>query len=179
MMQFMGKKIIFAILFSFIYLSFVNPSMAQSVEKIGWINSVELLESIPDKVKATKAINELNQKYKDELALMQADYNRKYSDFISWQNTMAESIKLRRMQELYELEKNMNEFMRIAQEDITSQEEQLIKPLKEKLSRAVELVGQEQGFTCIYDKSNPSIMYLTPMAIDANTLVKKKILEIR
>lgn len=174
----MGKKIILTYIILFVFLFSIGSLNAQSTEKIAWINSAELLESIPEKVKATKAINELNQKYKDELAVMQNDYNKKYSDFISWQNSMAESIKLRRMQELYELEKNIDEFMRIAQEDIDSQEQQLIKPLREKLKRAIDAVGVEQGFSCIYDMANPSIVFVTPMAVDANPLIKKKLLEV-
>lgn len=176
----MGKRSILSYIFLFVCLFFISIGSlgAQSTEKIAWINSTELLESIPEKVKASKAIYELNQKYKDELAIMQNDYNKKYSDFISWQNSMAESIKLRRMQELYELERNIDKFMNIAQEDIESQEQQLIKPLREKLKKAVELVGIEQGFTCIYDLANPAIAFVTPMAIDANPLIKKKILEV-
>ncbi len=179
MTRLMGKKIILSYIFLFACLFSIDTLKAQSTEKIAWINSTELLEAMPDKVKASKAINELNQKYKDELAIMQNDYNKKYSDFISWQNSMAESIKLRRMQELYELEKNIDKFMSIAQEDIESQEQQLIKPLREKLKKAIELVGTEQGFTCIYDLANPSIAFITPMAIDANPLIKKKMLEVK
>ena len=149
--------------------------LQQSQQKIAYINSIELLESLPEKVKATKAINELNQKYKDELAIMQNDYNKKYSDFISDQQSMAESIKLRRMQELYELEKSINSFIRIAQEDVESQEQMLIVPLKERVKKAIEEVGLENGFTCIYDAANPAIAFVTPLAINASPLVLKKL----
>lgn len=175
----MGKPIIFiSIFFSFFLLASVNVS-AQISEKTAYINSVDLLESVPEKVKASKQIAELNQKYKDELNIMQRDYNKKYSDFIADQNSMAESIKLRRMQELYELEKNIDNFMKIAQEDITSQENLLIEPLRQKLKDAITEVGNEYGFVCIYDLANPAIAFVTPMAFDANALVKKKLTEKR
>jgi len=170
----MVKKIILSAFFC-LCLVFSQHLSSQTFEKIAFINSTELLESVPGKVEATKAINDLNQKYKDELAVMQKDYNKKYSDFITYQNTMAESIKLRRMQELYELEKNINSFMQVAQGDINSQEQYLIVPLRERLKKAVEDVGREQGFTVIYDKANDAIAFVTPNAIDANSLVKRKL----
>lgn len=143
--------------------------------KVAYVNTTELLESIPGKAAASKSIEELNQKYKDELAVMQNDYNTKYTDFLAHQNNLAESIKLRRMQELYELEQSINRFMRVAQEDVESQETQLILPLKDKLKEAIKQVGIEQGYICIYDVSDPTIIFITPDAIDANSLVKVKL----
>ncbi|MDR1809597.1 MAG: OmpH family outer membrane protein [Prevotella sp.] len=145
--------------------------------RIASINSVELLELVPGKPEATAAIKELNRKYKDELLVMQNDYNKKYSDFISAQNTLAESIKLRRMQELHELEKSINAFIKVAQEDVESQEQQLIEPLRKKLQKAIEEVGQEENFACIYDLANPAIAFVTHSAIDANPLVQNKLEE--
>jgi outer membrane protein len=155
----------------------VSPVMGnqQQVLQVAYINSLELLELIPGKAEASRAIEELNRKYKDELALMQNDYNAKYTAFLSNQNNLAESIKLRRMQELYEQEQSINRFMKVAQEDIESQENQLIVPLKERLKAAVNQVGIEQGYVCIYDMANTAIAFLTPNAIDATPYVKAKL----
>lgn len=165
--------------FVFILLCNIVPLNinAQEVLKIATINSKELFEFVPEKKNATKIIMELDQKYKKELSLMQNDYNSKYTDFLANQNNLAESIKLRRMQELYELEQNINKFIRIAQEDIEAQEKHLIEPLREKLKNTIKEVGLEQGYICIYDLSNPAISFVTPFAIDANSLVKQKLLQ--
>lgn len=170
----MTKKISFLILVFIIAVCSSNIQ-AQSIEKIAYINSKELLEAVPGKVAASKSIEELNQKYKNELARMQNDYNNKYTDFLAHQNNLAESIKLRRMQELYELEQNISRFMKIAQEDIESQEQQLIAPLRDKLNEAIRQVGIEQSFVCIYDMANPAIVFVTPNAIDANPLIKARL----
>ena len=174
----MAKRIFLSALF-IISIVFINNISAQTSDKIAYINSIELLEVIPGKVAASRSISDLNQKYKDELAVMQNDYNNKYTDFLANQNKLAESIKLRRMQELYELEQNINRFMKVAQEDVESQEAQLIAPLKERLKEAVNQVGIEQGFTCIYDMANPAIAFITPNAIDANPMVRAKLQQTR
>ena len=170
----MIKKVL-SPLFFLILTIILNTASAQDLIKIGTINSKELLEFVPGKKEATKAIEDLNQKYKNELSLMQNDYNNKYTDFLANQNNLAESIKLRRMQELYELEQNINKFIKIAQEDVSSQENLKIEPLKTALDNAIKEVGTEQNFTCIYDMSNPTISFVTPNAIDANSLVKVRL----
>lgn len=175
----MTKKIFFLLLViiavSTTNIEAQNTPQVQNTERVAYINSKDLLESVPGKVAASKSIEELNQKYKSELARMQNDYNNKYTDFLAHQNNLAESIKLRRMQELYELEQNISRFMRIAQEDIESQEQQLIAPLKEKLTEAIRQIGVEQSYVCIYDLANPAIAFVTPNAIDANPLVKARL----
>ena len=170
----MIRKFLLSALFIFSIILSPNTT-AQVYGRVASINSTELLEMVQGKVAASYAISELNQKYKEELIIMQNDYNKKYSDFISDQNTLSENIKLRRMQELHELEKNITAFIKVAQEDIESQEQQLIEPLREELRIAIEEVGLEENFVCIYDLANPSVAFVTPMAVDANLLVKKKL----
>ncbi|MDR2956274.1 MAG: OmpH family outer membrane protein [Prevotella sp.] len=170
----MMKRIILLSLFALPFF-LVENVLGQTVQQIAFINSNELLEAIPEKVAAANTINELNQKYKDELQVMQNDYNKKYTDFISFQTSMAENIRNRRMQELYELERAMNKFMEVAQKDIEDQEEKLIEPLRKRVKEAVYQVGVEGGFVCIYDLANPTIAFVTPQATDANPLVKVKL----
>lgn len=170
----MMKKLILSVLFIFSVL-YAGNIAAQTAQQIAFVNSNELLEAIPDKVAATKSINELNNKYKAELQVMQNDYNKKYSDFVSYQNSMADNVRLRRMQELYELERQINNFMKVAQDDISNQEKELIVPLRQKVKDAIYQVGVERGFVCIYDLANPAIAFVTPDATDATALVKQKL----
>lgn len=170
----MKKNILIAILiFS---LSFAESVVAQqTVQQIAFVNTNELLDAVPEKAAAVESINELNRKYKEELQVMQNDYNKKYTDFISYQTSMAEGVRNRRMQELYELEKAINKFMKVAQDDIEDQEQRLIEPLRKRVRDAIYQVGVEQGFACIYDFANPAVAFVTPTAIDANPFVKLKL----
>ncbi|MDL2302966.1 OmpH family outer membrane protein [Dysgonomonas sp. OttesenSCG-928-D17] len=168
------KKLILSVLFIFSVL-YADSITAQTAQQIAFVNSNELLEAIPDKVAASKSINDLNNKYKAELQVMQNDYNKKYSDFVSYQNSMADNVRLRRMQELYELERQINNFMKVAQDDISNQEKELIVPLRQKVKEAIYQVGVERGFICIYDLANPAIAFVTPDATDATALVKQKL----
>lgn len=170
----MTKKIILTLFFSLLFL-LPGYLVAQTAQQIAFVNSNELLDALPEKVKASEKLNDLSNSYKSELKNMQADYNKKYSDFISYQTSMADNIRLRRMQELYEMEKNINNFMKIAQEDIEAQEKELYIPLRQKVKDAIYQVGVEQGYICIYDLANPTIIFLTPDAVDISPLVKKKL----
>ena len=106
---------------------------------------------------------------------MQNEYNKKYSDYITYQGSLAENIKLRRMQELTELENRMQEFMEMAQKDIELQEKDKLEPLRKRIKDAIHAVGIEQNYTIIYDLADSGIAFLSPRAVDANPYVKQKL----
>lgn len=169
----MMKKIIYSIFI--VLVLFTSNIVAQSAQQIAFVNSKDILAVMPERIDASNELDDLNKKYKAELNVMQNDYNKKYSDFISYQNSMAESIRLRRMQELTELENSINQFMTVAQEDIQNKETELLTPLRQKVKDTIYRIGVEYGFICIYDLANPTIAFVTPQATDITPLVKQKL----
>lgn len=153
----------------------LNQSQNFQQIKIGYVNSDDILSASPQREKATEQLLGLSEEYKGELQLMQSEYNKKYSDYITYQSSLAENIKLRRMQELTELENRMQEFMAMAQQDIEYQEKEKLEPLMQQIKEAIRLVGIEHNYTVIYDLANPGIAFVSPFAEDANSYVKQKL----
>lgn len=169
----MKKAICITILVLSVFIG--GKIFAQSAERIAYVNSDELLEKMPEKEIASKEVNELNNNYKKELEFMQNDYNKKYSDFMTYQTSMAENIRLRRMQELHELEQHINNFMKVAQQDVLDKEKELLEPIRLKIKNAIYTVGVEGGYVCVYDLANPAILFVTPDAVDITEQVKAKL----
>lgn len=151
----------------------VSAQISQAT--VAYVNTTDLLNAFPAKEAATQKLTVLSENYKKELELMQNEYNKKYSDYITYQGSLAENIKLRRMQELTELENKMQQFMQLAQKDIEQQEKAMLEPLKKQITDAIRQVGIEQNYTVIYDLANPGIAFVNPAAVDANPLVKAKL----
>ncbi|RNC66895.1 OmpH family outer membrane protein [Proteiniphilum sp. X52] len=142
---------------------------------VAYVNTTQLLDQMPEKAQATQQLLTLSENYEKELELMQNEYNKKYSDYITYQASLSENIKLRRMQELTELESRITQFMELAQKDIENREKELLEPLKQKINNAIHHVGIEQGYTVIYDLANPGIAFVSPDAVNANPYVKSKL----
>ena len=154
----------------FVSLSAYSQIIPATQSTVAYINSNELLKAFPERKQATEQLLVLSEEYKKELDLMQNEYNKKYSDYITYQASLAENIKLRRMQELTELENRMQEFMEMAQKDIEFQEKERLEPLKKRISEAIYAVGLERNYTVIYDLADPGIAFVSPNAEDANLL---------
>lgn len=147
-------------------------AIAQEV-KIAFVNTQEVFMAMPEVSSMEKQMADLNEKYKLELKQMQDEYQKKYSDFIAQQDSLTENIKLRRMQEIQDIQGRMDNFMQVAQQDVQKKQQELIQPIQEKIQKAIKSVGDEKGYTYIIDPA--ALLYTGTNAIDATTFVKTKL----
>ena len=130
---------------------------------------------MPEKATAEKQLEDLSKQYESEFMKMQEEFTTKYKDFVNSQDSMPENIKQRRMQEIQEIQQRIQNFREVATGDLEEQQAKLLAPLQEKIANAVKAVGQENGFTFIFDMSIPSVLYAGGQAVDATPLVKAKL----
>ena len=85
-----------------VLLFMISATVSAQISQVtvAYVNTTDLLNAFPAKEAATQKLLALSENYKKELELMQNEYNKKYSDYITYQGSLAENIKLRRMQEL-------------------------------------------------------------------------------
>lgn len=163
------KKLIALLL---MLLPFAGAVNAQEV-KIAFVNTQEVFMSLPEVADMQKKLEDLNAKYKKELETMQGEYQKKYSDFIAQQDSLTENIKVRRMQEVQDMQQRMDNFVQVAQQDVAKQQQDLLTPIQQKIQDAIKAVGAEKGYTYIIDPQ--VLLYQGSNAIDATQFVKAKL----
>ena len=131
------KKLIALLL---MILPFAGVVSAQEA-KIAFVNTQEVFMAMPEVADMQKKLDELNAKYKKELETMQGEYQKKYSDFVAQQDSLTENIKVRRMQDIQDMQQRMDNFVQVAQQDVTKQQQDLITPIQQKISDAIKAVG--------------------------------------
>ena len=65
------------------------------------------------------------------MQVMQDEYNKKYSDFVAQQDSLTENIKMRRMQELQDMEQRTQNFIQISQQDFQKKQGELFTPIQD------------------------------------------------
>ncbi len=89
-------------------------------------------------------------------------------------DSLVESIRIRRMQEIQDIDQRAATFNEQSQKQLQQLYEQLISPIQQKVRDAIQTVGAENSFTYILESGN-TILYVSPTALDATPLVKKKL----
>ena len=147
-------------------------AIAQEV-KIAYVKTQEVFMAMPEVSEMEKKLADLNEKYKGELKLMQDEYQKKYADFIQQQDSLTENIKLRRMQEIQDIQTRMDNFVQMGQQDVQKQQQNLLIPIQQKLQDAIKAVGDEKGYTYIIDPA--ALLYTGSNAVDATPFVRTKL----
>ncbi len=161
-----GKILILAL------LSVCGSLFAQ--QKIGHINSNDLLLAMPERNTIETEIRAYATQLENQLLAMQKELETKYQEFQASQETMSEAIRSVKLQEMNDLETRLKDFQATAQEDLTKKEKELSDPLVNKAKAAIEKVAKENGYTYILDSGVGIILYMED-SDDITGLVKKEL----
>ena len=144
-----------------------------AIAKIAFVKTQEVFMAMPEVSGMEKQMADLNEKYRVELKQMQDEYQKKYSDFVAQQDSLTENIKLRRMQEIQDIQERMDNFVQVAQQDVQKKQQELLQPIQQKLHEAIQKVGEEKGYTYIIDPA--ALLYTGTNAVDATPFVRTKL----
>ncbi len=151
------------------------PMFALAQDKFGHVNSQEILMAMPERVTIENTLDTLQTQWENEMVKMREEYLAKIKEFQDKQATMPESIKQARQSEIVDLEQRISTFNQTASADLQQKQQELLTPVIDKIRKAIEEVGAENGFTYIFDMAAQSIIYQSPKANDVTPLVKKKL----
>jgi len=150
------------------------PLLMIAQTRIGIINSQQIFELMPEKTEAEAQLKALSEKYQAEYKLLQDDFDKKFADYqaIADDASTPATIKERRMQELQECDKKIQEFERTAAADIDNQRSQLTKPISDKIQQAIRTVGQQGNFDLVIDTAVTQVAYTGNNTVDVTSMVK-------
>ena len=157
-----------------IFLLMMLPlSIFAQESKIAIVNTDEVIQVMPEFIDMQKQMADMEKKYQAEMKVMEEEYKKKYSDYMAQQDSLTENIKIRRMQELQDMEQRTQNFIQLSQQDFQKKQQELFTPIQEKLKNAIKAVGDEKGYTYII---NPQVvLYAGSASVDATPCVKAKL----
>jgi outer membrane protein len=153
-------------------LALALPMLAVA-QKIGYLNSQEIMTIMPETKQMSEKLDSLQGVYETQLANMQEEFNKKVAEFQQQQSTMSPSILEYRQQELAQMEQRMQLFYQTIQKDLQAKQVEFMQPIQTKLIEAINKVGTEQACTYILDKA--SLLYIAPDALDLTSAVKAEL----
>lgn len=128
-------------------------------QKLGHTNIQELLMLLPERAEAETKIQNLAKTLEGRLSAMSAEYQQKVQEYQEEQTEMSATIRDSEAQSIMELEQRISEFQQNAQKEIQEKENELLNPMIDRLEKAIKTVGDENGFTYIFDTSAGNILF--------------------
>ena len=153
-------------------LALALPMLA-TAQKIGHINSQEIMAIMPETKQMSLKLDSLQTSYENQLANMQEEFNKKLTEFQQQQATMTAGVKEFRQQELAEMEQRMQMFYQTVQKDLQAKQVEYLQPVQNKLLEAINKVAAAQGCTYVVDRT--AVLYVGADALDLTSAVRAEL----
>ena len=141
--------------------------------KIAVVNYMAVINVMPETSNFENEMAALRKQYETHMKGLQDDYTRKNQELIAQQDSLTENIYKLRVQEIQELMTRMENLQQVAQQDMQDKQEKLLTPIREKIQKAIDQVGEENSYTLIINPE--AILYMGKSAVDATDKVKAKL----
>lgn len=162
-------------LFIVLFIAAIAGNISAQDLKFGHIDIQKVVTELPEKLAADKALQEEAQKLDNQLKVMSADLEKKYTDYMTQRDTLPELIRATKEKEIQDYNQRIKQYNTMAQQTIAQKEQQLLQPIIQKVQKAIDEVGQENGFIYIFDVSTQVVLYHSSQSVDCGPLVKTKL----
>ncbi len=145
---------------------------ASAQNKIGYINTDELIGVMPETDKADKEMDEYRQSLAVQGQDMMRDLSFKDSVFVKDSAKYSPSMKEIKRKELVDLYQKVQNWQNQAQEMYNQEAQKKLMPIRNKALDAIKAVAKESGYTYVLDINS---VIVAPPGDDMLSLVKKKL----
>jgi outer membrane protein len=155
-------------------LTSAPAAIAQTAPKLGHIDRQKLMLMLPERKDAETKMQAFAKTLDERLKAMGTEYQAKVTDAQARAATMTQTEKDVALREISDLETRIQAAQEKAQEDLSKQEEELLRPMVERTNAAIAEVAAANGFTYVFDVSTGTVLYYEK-GEDLLPLVKTKL----
>ena len=140
-----------------------TPATSQAAAlRYGYLSVDSVLHSLPDYTIAKHKLSDLKAKYDAEMKRVEDEFNTKYQFFLQDQQELAPSILQKRQAELQELMDKNVAFKAKARQLLQEAEPEALSPIRDKVTTAIRLVGEQRGLALVLNTDNNAAPFLNP-----------------
>ena len=143
--------------------------------KFGHIDLQALYQVMPERTAGEKKLQAFQKELEDAYGIMQKEAQTKYADYIAKRDSMTETVRKMKDEELNAMSERIQTYNQSAQQQIQEKQAEIFKPMLEKADKAVKDVGAEKGLIYVFDMSSRVILYNSKESLDILPAVKLKL----
>ncbi len=150
---------------------------AQGGLKIGYTTPDYILNQLPEAKQIEADLKSRQNVLQNQLQAKAKEFETKMADYQANAASWDELIRADKEQELTALQQSFQKFQQEAEQSIRKKEEELLRPVYEKIGKAIEEVAKENGYSHVFNLGAPGldIMLYAREQDDITNLVLKKL----
>jgi len=155
-------------------VGFVSLFGTASAQKIAHVNGDSVVYEISIRDSVDKKYMAMEKKYSVQIQQMEAEIQKLQAELERMKKdpTMPSSVLIYQEKKITDLYGAYQQFNQDARVELSQYEETLMKPIVEKVTKAIEEVAKEKGYAYVLDDK---FLYYSPSGDDITSFVRKKL----
>ncbi len=161
-----------------IFLSVAGTSLSTGQVKVGYVSTDAIMKQLPDAQDAQKQLDQIVVDWQGELNKLQQDWQKKLDDYDKRKLIMTEARRADAEKELRDLEQKIADYRnkKFGQNgDLFVKQNELMKPVQDRVFKAIQDVAVEEGFDYVFDKSGEILLMYANTKYDLTPKVLAKL----
>ena len=166
------------ILFIFSFLLFTSITSAQS--KVGTIDVDYIISQMPQIEAFQKELKTYGETLDSQLKEKMANYQSKLNEYNTNVDSFSETQLEEKQTEIFEMEEDITKFRQNGVQLMRIKEDELKRPLYQKIAEAMDIIAKEQQYTQIFNTSQDgNLVYLDPAFDITNAVLSQLGIEVK
>lgn len=120
--------------------------------KTAHVDVSEIMGKMPAMLDAQKQLEKLSATYDTDYKTMVDEYQARIKKYDSESTTVSDKINEERTKEIQDMQKRIVDFRDNAQKELQKKEQDLTKPLIDKVKASIQKVGKAKGYQYVMNK---------------------------
>lgn len=146
-------------------------------QRLAYVDSEYILRHIPEYVSAQKRLDDLSTQWQEEVDKQYGEIERLYKAYQNDQVLLNDDMRRRREDEIVNKEKQVKDFQREKfgyEGELFQQRIRLVKPIQERVAKAIQEIAAVQGLDLILDKgSEVTFLFANPRLDKSDEVITK------
>lgn len=152
-------------------------SVSAFAQRFAYVDSDYILKHVPEYTSAQKQLDALSEQWQKEVDGRFSEIEKMYKAYQADQVLLTEEMRKRRENEIIQKEKEAKEFQRIKfgyEGELFQQRTRLIKPIQDRVAKAVQAIAESQQLDMIFDKNSEiMLLYASPRLDKSNDVISR------
>lgn len=151
-------------------------SISAQAQRLAYVDSDYILQHIPEYSSAQKQLNALAEKWQSDINTKFAEVEKLRKDFQADQVLLTDDMRKKRENDILQKEKEANDLQQSKfgfEGELYKKKIRLIKPVQDKVAKAVEEYAARESIDIIIDKSTVTLLFARPNFDATNDVIIK------
>ena len=158
----------------FLLIVILMTSIGTYAQKFAYVDSDYILSKMTEFVQAEEKIDDFSKEWQSEIELAYEEVEQMYRDYQSEQVLLTSEMKTKREEAIIEKEKSVQSLQQKYfgnNGDLYKKRQDLIKPIQDRISDAVQQLAASNKYSIIFDASSDLIMLYSNPELDKSDKV--------